>query len=74
MGMTTRKRAKIVTLNEHTSKMNREIAAVVGVSLATASRVNKLKQDTDWFLIAKGSVVMRGKPLQETMLTYSNKV
>ena len=46
MDVTTRKRTKIVTFHEHTAKTYREITALVGVSLATASRVTKLKQDT----------------------------
>ena len=46
MDATPRKRTKIITMHEHTAKTNREISAVVGVSLATVSRVIKLKQDT----------------------------
>jgi len=46
MDVTSRKRTKIVTLHGHTAKTYGEIAAVVGVSLATVSRVIKLKQDT----------------------------
>lgn len=49
MDITPRKRTKIVTLHEHTDKTYREIAAVVGVSLATVSRVIKLKQETGSF-------------------------
>ncbi|XP_063855001.1 uncharacterized protein LOC135097165 [Scylla paramamosain] len=46
MDVTPRKRTKIVTLHEHTSSTYREIAKIVGVSLATVSRVIKLKHDT----------------------------
>jgi len=46
MDMTPRKHTKIASLHEHTAKAYREIA-VVGVSLATVSRVIKLKQDTE---------------------------
>jgi len=43
MYVTATKRTEIVTLHEHTAKTYREIAAVIGVSLAC--RVIKLKQD-----------------------------
>ncbi|CAI5769349.1 domain-containing [Podarcis lilfordi] len=46
MDVTPKKCTKIVTLQEHTAKTYQEIASVVGVSLATASRVIKLKQET----------------------------
>jgi transposase len=46
MDVTPRKRTKIVTLHEHTAKTYRDIASVVGVSLATVSRVIKLKHET----------------------------
>ncbi|CAI5784273.1 domain-containing [Podarcis lilfordi] len=46
MDVTPRKCTKIVTLHEHSAKTYREIASVVGVSLATVSRVIKLKQQT----------------------------
>ncbi|CAI5795286.1 domain-containing [Podarcis lilfordi] len=46
MDVTPRKRTKIVTLHVHTAKTYREIASVVGVSLATVSRVINWKQET----------------------------
>lgn len=46
MDVTPRKRTKIVTLHEHTFKTYREIAQVVGVSLATVSRVIQLKNQS----------------------------
>jgi len=46
MDVIPRKRTKIVTLHEHAAKTYGEMAAVVGVSLATVSCVIKLKQDT----------------------------
>lgn len=49
MDVTPRKRTKIVTLHEHTDKTYREIAALVDVSLATVSRVIKLKQEKGSF-------------------------
>jgi len=48
MGVTPRKHTKIVALQEHTANTYREIAALAGVSLATATRVIKLKQDAGW--------------------------
>jgi len=46
MDVTPRRRTENVALHEHTAKTQREIAALVDVSLATVSRVIKLKQDT----------------------------
>lgn len=44
MDITPRKRTKIITLHDHTSKTYREIASTVGVSSATVSRVIKLQK------------------------------
>ena len=54
MDVTPRKRASILTLHEHTGKTYRDIAVAVGVSLATVSRVIKMKKET-------GSVIPKRK-------------
>jgi len=46
MDATSGKRKKIVTLHEHTTKTHSEVAALVGVSLATVSCAINLQQDT----------------------------
>ena len=67
----------IVTLHKYTAKTYREIAALVGLSVATVSRgsVIKLNQDAgSVFPKRKGKCSRKKKPLRETMVTYSNEV
>uniref|UniRef100_A0A1B6C860 Paired domain-containing protein n=1 Tax=Clastoptera arizonana TaxID=38151 RepID=A0A1B6C860_9HEMI len=46
MDLTTRKRRKIVTLHEHTSLTQRQIAEQCGVSLGSVNNIIKLKNVT----------------------------
>ena len=46
MDITPRKRAKIVTLREHTTISKRKIAETVGVSLGSVSSILKRKRET----------------------------
>ena len=46
MDITPRKRAKIVTLREHTTISQRKIAKTVGVSLGSVSSILKQKRET----------------------------
>ena len=46
MDITPRKRAKIVTLREHTTISQRKIAENVGVSLGSVSSILKQKRET----------------------------
>ena len=46
MDITPRKRAKIVTLRDHTTMYQRKIAESVGVSLGSVSSILKQKRET----------------------------
>ena len=75
MDGTPRKRTSIMTLHEHTEKTYREIAGTVGVSLATVSRVVKMKKETGSVTPKrKGKCGRKRKTTPETMLTCCGKV
>ena len=75
MDVITRKHTKIVKLHKHTAKTCREIAALVGTSLAAVSRVIKLKQDTGSVSPkCKGKCGRKKKITSGDNVTYSDKV
>ena len=54
MDITPRKRAKIVTLRDHTTMSQRKIAESVGVSLGSVSSILKQKRETGKVEVVEG--------------------
>ena len=74
MDITPRKRAKIVTLREHTAMSQRKIAETLGVSLGSVSSIVKQKRETGYVEVQrKGRCGRKRKTTKRYDLTLLRK-
>ena len=69
MDITPRKRAKIVTLHEHTSMSQRKIAKTVGVSKGSVYNILKQKQESGNVDIKRKAIV-EGNERRPNVMIY----
>ena len=75
MDVTPRKRAKVLTLHQHTKNLQREIAKCVGVSQPTVHRlIKKFQIEKDLTPNKKGNFGKRKRQPPERMLTCLRRV